>query len=122
MSIAANDYQNTQNEVARRNYALTTETHDCENMLQIKCGGEILVTVCQPAGPTVPTEFLVFNGDGLDAEDNDLTAADAVKVFPVRLDVNDAWRQAARFGYLHALARMMTADIRQEVEDMEMIA
>lgn len=122
MSDATTQYIETQNEVARRNYALTTQTFDCEFMLQIKCGGEILATVTQPAGPSVPEEFLVFNGDGLDAEDNDLTAADAVKVFKVKGEARDAWREAARYGYLHALSKMMVPDAREDREAYGMAA
>ena len=104
---------NIQNEIERRNYALVSSTFDAEHFLQISCGGEVLVTVTAPAGPAVPETFCVFNGNGLTEEDEDMAEGDAVKRFAARGDVNDAWRQAARFGYQHALAKMMTADVRE---------
>jgi len=100
-------------EIARRNYALTTATFDCEHLVQISCGGEILATVCNPNGH--PDYFAVFNGNGLDDEDNDLGHEHAIKLFDT-LDEQDAWRQAVRYGYLHALGKMMTADKRLEDE------
>jgi hypothetical protein len=122
MTNANTSYDETRNEVARRNYAITTETFDCENMLQIKCGGEVLVTVTAPAGPPVAEVFAVYNGNGLDENDEDMAISDAVKTFPVKGDVNDAWRQAARYGYLHALGVMMTRDAREEREAYEFAA
>jgi hypothetical protein len=108
-----------ENEIARRNYALTTATFDCEHLIQIYCGDEVLVTVCQPIESDF---FAVFNGNGLDSEDNDLTNSDAVKLFAMKGDENGAWRQAARFGYLHALGKMMTADEREERETYGLVA
>ena len=99
-------------ELDRRNYALTTETLDMENFLQISCAGETLATVCSPQGRG--EFFAVFNGNGLDDEDNDLHEKDAVKLFSTAADDADAWRQAVRYGYLHALGKMMTADKREE--------
>ena len=110
------------NEIARRNYALTTQTFDSEHFLQISCGGEVLVTVCTPAGPSVPEEFIVHNGTGLDDQDEDLPVNQAVKRFPTRGDTSSAWRDAARFGYLHALAKMMTQDVRDEREAYGLVA
>jgi len=105
-------------DIARRNYALTTQTFDCENMLQISCGGEILVTVCEPVDSDF---FAVFNGNGLDEEDGDLPISEAVKLF-ARGNEKEAWRQAARFGYLHALGKMMTQDAREDREAYGMVA
>ena len=109
------DFEALANENARRNYSLHTDTFDCEHMLQISCGGEILVTICQPAGPSIAQAFLVFNGNGLDEEEADLGPEDAVKIFKVEdEDVNGAWREAVKFGYGHALAKMMCADAKAE--------
>lgn len=105
-------------EIARRNYALTTETFDCEHMLQIKCGGEVLVTVCEPVDSDF---FAVFNGNGLNGDDEDLPIDQAVKLFS-RGNEKEAWRQAARFGYLHALGKMMTHDTREDREVYGMVA
>lgn len=107
--------QTEANEQTRRNYALEAFTLGEENFLQIRCGGEIFATVTAPSGAPVPTEFVVYNGTGLNDEDEE-DAKLVVKRFPVRLDINDAWREAARFGYQHALAKMMTADVREERE------
>ena len=111
--------QDYQNEIARRNYALSVETFDCEHLLQISCGDELLVTVCQPIESDF---FAVFNGNGLDENDEDLGPKDAVKLFANKGDINEAWRQAARFGYLHALGKMMTADQRDERETYGLVA
>jgi len=106
------------NDLARQNYALTAETFDVEHFLQISCGDEVLVTVCAPAGPTESDFFVVFNGTGLDDDDNDLTEKDAVKLF-ARGHETEAWRQAARFGYLHALGKLMIQDKRDEEDALE---
>lgn len=109
------DFEALANENARRNYSLHTDTFDAEHMLQISCGGEILVTICQPAGPSIAEVFYVFNGTGLADDDTDLGAEDAVKIFKVEdEDVNSAWREAVKFGYGHALAKMMCADAKAE--------
>lgn len=102
------------NEQARRNYALEAFTLGEENFLQIRCGGEILTTVCAATGPAVPQFFIVHNGTGLDDDDNDLPTAKAIKIVAAEGDPAEAWRIAARYGYLHALGRMMTADQREE--------
>jgi hypothetical protein len=108
------------NEIARRNYALTAQTFDCEHLLQISCGDEILVTVNRPVETNM---FAVFNGNGLDEEENDLPIDNAVKLIAfTSADENDAWRQIARFGYLHALGKMMTADQREERETYGLVA
>lgn len=103
------------NEQARRNYALEAFTLGEENFLQIRCGEEILATVCAPAGAPVPTEFVVYNGTGLNDEDEE-DAKLIAKRFPVRTSTNDAWREAAKFGYNHALAKMMIPDAREDRE------
>lgn len=109
------DFEALANENARRNYSLHSDTFDAEHFLQLSCAGEILVTICQPVGGPEPEEFRVFNGTGLDADDNDLEAADAVKIFRVvDEDVSNAWRMAVKFGYSHALALMMCADQKAE--------
>lgn len=109
-------------EIARRNYALTVNTFDVENFLQISCGDEILVTVCAPAGPSIPNQFVVFNGTGLDEDDNDLDISEAAKVFKVKTCVGDAWREAARHGYLHALSKLMIPDSREDREAYDFAA
>ncbi len=109
------------NEQARRNYALEAFTLGEENFLQIRCGGEVIATVTAPAGPSVPTEFVVFNGNGM-TEDDEEDPKLVVKRFPTRGDSNAAWREAARFGYQHALAKMMTQDVREEREAYGLVA
>ena len=52
----------------------------------------------------------------------DLPVSKAVKRFPTRGDTSSAWRDAARFGYLHALAKMMTQDARDEREAYGLVA
>ena len=96
---------------ARRNYALTVETFDCDNFLRISCAGELLVTVTRGVGDA-EDHFLVFNGDGLDEEGDDLEASKAAKRFQIHECVNEAWREASRYGYLHALSKMMVPDQR----------
>ena len=98
---------------ARRNYALTAETFDCEHFLRISCADEALATVTQGIGKYV-NFFLVFNEDGLDEFDADLDANMAVKRIEIHECVNEAWREAARFGYLHALSKLMVPDQRAD--------
>jgi hypothetical protein len=101
-------------EFARSNYALTADTQETEHFLQLSCDGQVLVTVTRDYDEGEAHTFLVFNGDGLDEDGGDLTADHAVRMFPVKLVLGDAWREAVRFAYLHALAKMMIADARDE--------
>lgn len=109
------------NEQARRNYALEAYTLGEENFLQIRCGSVIMATVSAPSGPAVPEEFIIYNGTGLNDEDEE-DAKLIVKRFPTRGDLNAAWRDATRYGYQHVLAKMMTADIREENEAYGLVA
>lgn len=108
---------------ARTNYALTTETFDMDHYLQISCGGTILATVMH--SNTQENMFLVFNGDGLneDEDDSEMSDDQAVKQIAFTSNrINDAWREIARFGYLHALGKMMIEDARNERDEFSFAA
>jgi hypothetical protein len=103
------------NERARQFYAVEAHTFDEDYFLQIHCGDEVLVTVSAVPNPESPEEFVVYNGIGLD--DNDEEDQNAVaKRFDVDINPMDAWREAARFGYIHALSKMMIPDRRNDRE------
>lgn len=100
-------------EIARRNYALTAETFDCDYLLRISCGDEVVVTVEGMGDPDDPEEFRVYNGTGLDDQDlEDINQI--VNVFQVGDSVSASWREAARWAYVHALGKLMTQDAREE--------
>jgi hypothetical protein len=103
------------NERARQFYALEAHTFDEDYFLQIHCGENVLVTVSASPSPDSPDEFVVYNGIGLD--DNDEEDLNAVaKRFVVDINPMDAWREAVRFSYLHALSKMMLPDQRSDRE------
>ena len=107
-------------ELARRNYAIEALTLGEENFLQIHCGDEILVTVSSPCGNEDPGEFIVYNGTGMNEDDEEDPRLIA-KRFPVGDITAEAWREAARFGYLHALSKVMIPDARRDRESSDLL-
>lgn len=99
------------NELARRNYAIHAETFGEEFYLQISCGDEILTTISAGPYQVEPTEFVVYNGTGLDENDED-DPSSIVRRFAIDNEPMDTWREASRYCYLHALSRMMVPDQR----------
>lgn len=112
--------QDDVNEQTRNNYAIEAYTMGEDHLLKLFCGGECIVTICTPAEPHI-SQFIVYNQDGLDEDDVEDPNL-VVKRFPVRTSVNDAWREAVRFGYAHALSRMMVVDKRRDRELEELAA
>lgn len=102
------------NEQARRNYAIEAFTLGEEYFLQLNCGEEILATVSADNSED-PAEFVVFNGTGMTDEDEE-DPTSVSRRFPVSTNPMDAWREAARYGYLHALSKMMVPDQRADRE------
>lgn len=106
--------QQEANEQARRNYAIEAFTLGEEYFLQLHCGEDILATVSAD-NPEDPEEFVVYNGTGMTEED-EVDPESVSKRFPVAINPMDAWREAARYGYLHALSKMMVPDQRADRE------
>lgn len=73
--------------------------------LQIRLGNVVLATVCEPCGPGFQSEFCVWDGDGLDEDDEETTP---LKRFYTShtLNVNKMWKEAVAYAYAYAGIQM----------------
>ncbi len=84
-------------------FALSTNTFDCEFLIQIVRGDAIICTVGEPAGGGDVSEFCVWNGDGVDYDE-------PIKSFsvPGKNSIETRWQEAVKFAYTYALERLFT--------------
>ena len=99
-----------------RNLALTTETHDAEFLLEISLGGQVLVTVGEPAGSEgAIREFRVWDGPVQDDEyENVVMTFSNNKTGTIDM----AWLAAVQHAYELALdkgVKLMMQELRKEV-------
>jgi hypothetical protein len=87
-------------------FAISTDTFDCEYLLQISRGTDVLITVGVPAGGASfglhPHEFCVWEGDGVVLEVGE--EKEPIRSFPVTPDnIAEQWKRAVEIGYSMAL-------------------